>query len=79
MFFENSYLVFKFSVCFFMFFIKNKLETKHVFPDFLVLCVFENIKQFSNIVNKQALDPIKRYSKQKLYSTLSKNKKQIPS
>ena len=56
MFFENSSLFFKFNVfCFFMYFIKNKAEIKHVFPVFLILYVFENIKQFSKTINKQAL------------------------
>ena len=36
---------------------KNKSETKHIFPFFLVIFIIvENKKQFSKIINKQALN-----------------------
>ena len=61
MFPERSSLFFKFSVflCFFYVFRKKNIkkknpETKHDFSISLVLHVFENIKQFSKTVNKQA-------------------------
>ena len=43
-----------FFVFFFYVFYKKQSEIKHVFPIFFVLYVFENIKQFSNTINKQA-------------------------
>ena len=41
-------------MCFLYFLEQKKLETKHVLRVFLVLFVFENKKQFSKTVNKEA-------------------------